>query len=212
MMFLGLKWSLYMSKGSRVIISIDVATDKVIESCCELFNSNFQKVIEEREIRIYPSRMKKYLNNSDIICVYDEQLLVGYMIIEKMIDSLVWIKQIVVAKEYREIGVATQLVKQIVEYRYIGIITNNPIMIKIIKSLGYIINYKQGICASLFENASFINMIDLYNVEKIVKEDSFLGVLTHLKNTQEISGDIDCSPLQPIKEGYEWLAMFEKNN
>lgn len=199
-----------MSKGERLIISNDVVTEKVIEKCCELFNLNFQKSIDERQIKIYPSRIKKYLINSDIICIYDRQLMVGYMIIEKMSENVVWIKQIVIAKQYREMGLATQLVNHILEYKNIGIITNNPIMIKILKSLDYRINCNKEIYINMFENTNFKYMVDLYNVEEILRKDSSFWVLTHLKNTQENIRNIDFSPLQTIEDGYEWLVLFEK--
>ena len=62
------------------------------------------------------------------------------MIAEKMTSDLIWIKQIVIAKEFRNNGLATQLVRCIINYKYIGIITNNPIMIKILKIQGFSIS------------------------------------------------------------------------
>ena len=173
---------------------------------------NFQKNVGDKQIKIYPSRLKKYLNNSQIVCVYDSQLLVGYMIIETMENDLIWIKQIVIASEYREFGLATQLVKTIIEYKFIGIITNNPIMIKILKSLGYKINCEKDIYVNLNKNLKIKNMIDLYNIEQIIVRDTSYWALTHLINTQKIMKNIDYSPLHTIKDGYEWFVLFEKDN
>ena len=46
----------------------------------------------------------------------------------------------VCGKEFRNNGLATQLVRCIINYKYIGIITNNPIMIKILKIQGFSIS------------------------------------------------------------------------
>lgn len=80
----------------------NLATYTLLTSCCNLFNLNFQKTIKERKIKIFPSRLKKYLNNSRMLCLYVGELLVGYMIVEELNNDLIWIKQIVIAKEYRK--------------------------------------------------------------------------------------------------------------
>ena len=144
-----------MNDAKIVSIIPEMITTNLLEDCCELFNSNFEKVIDEKPIKIYPSRLQKYLVNSQLFCAYKENSLVGYMIVEKMSPNLIWIKQIVIKKSYRNQKLATQLVDRIINYKYIGIISNNPIMIKILKSLGYMINQNEEQYVETFLNPFF---------------------------------------------------------
>lgn len=140
-MFLVQMWSLNMNKTRLLSLVPDLVTDDLIKECCDLFNLNFDKAMNGKVIKIFPSRMKKYINsNSLIFCLYTNNFLIGYMITEKMTSDLIWIKQIVIAKEFRNNGLASQLVRCIINYKYIGIITNNPIMIKILKIQGFSIS------------------------------------------------------------------------
>lgn len=123
---------------------------------------------------------------------------------------MIWVKQIVVSKEYRNIGIATSLMKKLIDYDYIGVITNNPIIVKILKKLKYKVIQKEEAYSSLSENLSFKRIIDLYSIEKITQRDKSYLALTNLTNTQKIVGNIDCSPLVSINEGYEWITLFEK--
>lgn len=188
----------------------DLVTEDLLKKNCEIFNANFQKSMNGKEVRIFPSRVKKYLIDSKMFCVYIGDLLVGYMIVEEINKKMIWVKQIVVSKEYRNIGIATSLMKKLIDYDYIGVITNNPIIVKILKKLKYKVIQKEEAYSSLSENLSFKRIIDLYSIEKITQRDKSYLALTNLTNTQKIVGNIDCSPLVSINEGYEWITLFEK--
>lgn len=201
-----------MNDAKIVSIIPEMITTNLLEDCCELFNSNFEKVIDEKPIKIYPSRLQKYLVNSQLFCAYKENSLVGYMIVEKMSPNLIWIKQIVIKKSYRNQKLATQLVDRIINYKYIGIISNNPIMIKILKSLGYMINQNEEQYVETFLNPFFKQMSKLYNIDNFIKKENHYLAFTHLSNIQTINCYIDYSPLKAIKSGYEWTVIFETDD
>ena len=92
MMFLVQMWSLNMIKTRLLSLMPDLVTDDLIKECCDLFNFNFDKAMNGKVIKIFPSRMKKYINsNSLIFCLYTSNYLIGYMIAEKMTSDLIWI-------------------------------------------------------------------------------------------------------------------------
>ena len=206
MMFLDLRLSLIMCEDIIIECVEDVSVD-LLRGCCALFDENFEKTIAGNTIKIYPSRLKKYLVNSQLICVYKNDLLIGYMITEKMTEELVWIKQIVVHKLFRNKRIGTYLVAMLKKYRKIGIITNNPIMVKIIKSLGFSICLTHKIYEETFANQYFKTMMKLYCVEDVEWHKNNYLAYTNLKNTQKITEFIDCAPLSIINPGYEWIII-----
>lgn len=208
-MFLVQMWSLNMNKTRLLSLMPDLVTDDLIKECCDLFNLNFDKAMNGKVIKIFPSRMKKYINsNSLIFCLYTNNFLIGYMITEKMTSDLIWIKQIVIAKEFRNNGLATQLVRCIINYKYIGIITNNPIMIKILKIQGFSISQDKKKYQNIFESYAFRGIVDLYKIDNIVKQETNFVTLTYLVNLQKIVGNIFLYPLANIEDGYEWIVLF----
>ena len=197
------------------LIVKDTATfdDANIDKCCHLFNSDFEKSINGRQIKIYPSRMKRYLGGkSHIICLNIKDILIGYMIIEEFMDSFVWIKQIIIAKAYREQGYASRLIGCLYRNSYVGIITNNPIMIKTIKAQGYSVclDYKKYL--DLLSSSKFNNLLSLYEIKSLDFNEFGCTVNTHLTNHQFINGTIDISPLSDIAAGHEWLVLFHRGN
>lgn len=209
MMFLVQMWSLNMNKTRLLSLVPDLVTDDLIKECCDLFNLNFDKAMNGKVIKIFPSRMKKYINsNSLIFCLYTNNFLIGYMITEKMTSDLIWIKQIVIAKEFRNNGLATQLVRCIINYKYIGIITNNPIMIKILKIQGFSISQDKKKYQNIFDSYEFRGIVDLYKIDNIVKQETNFVTLTYLVNLQKVVGNIFLYPLANIEDGYEWIVLF----
>lgn len=198
-----------MCKFKLLSLKWDLVTDSLINECCNLFNLNFEKALNGKVIKIFPSRMKKYINSRSIIfCLYTSNSLIGYMIAEKITNYLIWIKQIIIAKEFRNNGLATQLVRCIVNYKYIGIITNNPIMIKILKSQGFNISQDPKKYQTVYDSFEFKKIVDLYKINNIVKHETDFVALTYLVNLQRIVGNISIYPLTIIEEGYEWIVIF----
>ena len=201
-----------MSKPRLLSLVPDLVTNDLLKECCDLFNSNFEKTINGNNIKIFPNRMKKYLNNKSVIfCLHVSDLLIGYMIVEKITNDLIWIKQIVIAKGFRNNGLATQLVERICNFKFIGIITNNPIMIKILRAQGFTIGQDFQQYKDIYENFGFKKIIDLYKIDYIIKRETNFVALTNLVNLQEIIGDIYLYPLTRIEEGYEWIVLFCNN-
>ena len=200
-----------MSEPRLFSLVSDLVTNDLLKECCDLFNSNFEKTINGIDVKVFPNRMKKYLNNSIIFCLYISDSLIGYMIVEKIKNDLIWIKQIVIAKGLRNNGLATQLVKSISNYKFIGIITNNPIMIKILRAQGFTISQESKQYENVYESFEFKQIIDLYKIDYIVKRETNYVALTHLVNLQEIVGNISLYPLTTIEDGYEWIALFYNN-
>lgn len=212
-MFLALMWSLNMSETKLLSLMPDLVTDDLIKECCDLFNLNFDKAMNGKVIKIFPSRLKKYINNKSLIfCLYTSNFLIGYMITEKMTSDLIWIKQIVIAKEFRNNGLATQLVRCIINHKYIGIITNNPVMIKILKSQGFSISQEPKKYQNVYDSYEFKRIVDLYKIDNIVKQETNFLALTYLVNLQKIVGNISLYPLTIIEEGYEWIVLFCDNS
>ena len=189
-----------MNKTRLLSLVPDLVTDDLIKECCDLFNLNFDKAMNGKVIKIFPSRMKKYINsNSLIFCLYTNNFLIGYMITEKMTSDLIWIKQIVIAKEFRNNGLASQLVRCIINYKYIGIITNNPIMIKILKIQGFSISQDKKKYQNIFDSYEFRGIVDLYKIDNIVKQETNFVTLTYLVNLQKVVGNIFLYPLHHVK-------------
>lgn len=210
-MFLAQTWNLNMNEIKPTFLPVNLVTDDIILRCCDIFNADFQKVFNGKSPCIYPSRMRKYLvNHSYLNCMWYDDILTGYMITEKIDDDIIWIKQIVIKKEFRNRGLATELVRSLGRYKSIGIITNNPIMIKILRSLGYTVIQEKSLYTNLYENSVFKDITDLYEIESIkFQNDSFVA-LTHLINSQEIVHEVDITPLKPVINGYEWILLFSR--
>ncbi|MBD5527670.1 MAG: GNAT family N-acetyltransferase [Lachnospiraceae bacterium] len=201
-----------MNKPRLFSLVPDSVTNDLLKECCDLFNSNFEKSINGINVKVFPNRMRKYLNNnSAILCLRISCFLIGYMIVEKITNDLIWIKQIVIAKEFRNNGFATQLVERICNFKFIGIITNNPIMIKILKEHGFTISQDSQLYKDIYENFAFKKIVDLYKIDYIIKRETNFVALTNLVNLQEISGNIYLYPLTSIEDGYEWIALFCNN-
>ena len=64
MMFLVQMWSLNMIKTRLLSLMPDLVTDDLIKECCDLFNFNFDKAMNGKVIKSFPSRMIKYINNT----------------------------------------------------------------------------------------------------------------------------------------------------
>lgn len=83
-------------------------------------------------------------------------------------------------------------------------------MIKILKSLGYMVNQEQKLYEKTYANFKFQRLLNLYNISQIIKKEDDFWALTNLRNIQEIIDTIDFSPLSSIEIGYEWIVLFNK--
>lgn len=211
-----------------------LVTDELIEECSKLYSSHYgvwgQSVpppcISGENIRLSPKLIKKWLENENSVLYMakDENFLIGYVIAIRMkvkdYGIFSWVTQLVVHEQYRNMGVAKNLLFSIWglsnDFAW-GIISANPYAIRALEKATRRRSNPSRIKTNAtkirnlgIENIPYMNNNTVFQVDHLnskIDTEFFVDHSNVAKMIKDVTDEQLPWLLGTLDEGWEWLAF-----